>query len=178
MTELKLQRADITCSAADIVIVNLFEGVKVPGGATGALDSMLGQPISKAAQAGILTGECFEFKLLHCNTNLSTGDPYLTYVMGLGLKDELTPRRLYDLFIQALLAINAIIAWPVKVDTILHGAGIGGMTVLDSVAAIRLAVKSFNDCAATPNIITSVTVVEFNQAVHDAAAAYLKQLGQ
>ena len=45
--EVKVVSGDITKTKVDVAIVNLFEGVESPGGATGAMDRALGGGISQ-----------------------------------------------------------------------------------------------------------------------------------
>jgi len=49
-------QGNIQDADADTLIVNLFEGVKTPGGATGAVDRALNGAISEMAAAGDLRG--------------------------------------------------------------------------------------------------------------------------
>ncbi|HZW98842.1 MAG TPA: hypothetical protein VFF10_02170, partial [Trueperaceae bacterium] len=47
---------DLTTWSGDALIVNLFEGVTSPGGATGAVDKALNGQLSEAITAGDLSG--------------------------------------------------------------------------------------------------------------------------
>src|SRR4030042_1201992 len=49
----------------DLVIVNLFEGVKEPGGATGAVDRAMGGAISRAIKNGEIAGKRGETLIIH-----------------------------------------------------------------------------------------------------------------
>ena len=44
--DIKIENGNIVHSNADTIIVNLFEGVDMPGGATGAVNSALGERMS------------------------------------------------------------------------------------------------------------------------------------
>lgn len=46
--EIRVTQGDIAALAVDVVVVNLFEGVAQPGGATGAVDAALGGAITAA----------------------------------------------------------------------------------------------------------------------------------
>src|SRR5690606_27863875 len=48
---------DLTTWSGDALIVNLFEGVTSPGGATGAVDKALNGQLSEAITAGDLSGK-------------------------------------------------------------------------------------------------------------------------
>lgn len=54
---LRISNQSITAVATDAVIVNLFEGVATPAGATGAVDRALGGLTSEAISAGDITGK-------------------------------------------------------------------------------------------------------------------------
>ena len=51
IVEFQVRSGDIAESAADVVVVNLFEGVTAPSGATGAIDRALDGALSQAAEA-------------------------------------------------------------------------------------------------------------------------------
>lgn len=55
--KVEVKEGDVTNFAAPLLVVNLFEGVKHPGGATGAVDQALGGAISKALAAGEMKGK-------------------------------------------------------------------------------------------------------------------------
>ena len=68
--DIQLKQGDITDEAADLVIVNLFQGVTHPGGATGAVDRALGGAISDVIAAGDFTGKSGEdVGALHARRN-------------------------------------------------------------------------------------------------------------
>ena len=58
-------RGDIAHIASDAAIVNLFEGVQRPGGATGAVDRALGELISELIVDGEITGKRGNSVLIH-----------------------------------------------------------------------------------------------------------------
>jgi len=75
--KIELVVGDIIRHKADLVVVNLFEGVKKPGGATGAVDKAVGGAISAAIKDDVvyisdLSG--FLYAL-----NAQTGEHYWTY---------------------------------------------------------------------------------------------------
>jgi leucyl aminopeptidase len=63
--EFSVKSGDITRSSADIAVVNLFEGVTAPGGATGAIDDALGGQISTLIAQGDIRGKAGELTLIH-----------------------------------------------------------------------------------------------------------------
>ncbi len=63
--EIKVISGDITETKVDAVIVNLFEGVEHPGGATGAVDQALGGIIGQLIGEGEIKGKLNEITLIH-----------------------------------------------------------------------------------------------------------------
>ena len=63
--EIKVEHGSIEASAADTLIVNLFEGVTTPGGATGALDRALGGAVSDLIAGGDVKGKAGEVAVLY-----------------------------------------------------------------------------------------------------------------
>lgn len=118
---IKLTRGDIAHASADAVIVNLFEGVKQPGGATGAVDKQLGGLIEGLIAQGELKGELNETVVLHV-----TGKPFRkVVVVGLGKQDEFSAERARQASATALK--TAAKGETKTIATIVHGAGIGGL---------------------------------------------------
>ncbi|MYK26387.1 MAG: leucyl aminopeptidase, partial [Dehalococcoidia bacterium] len=58
--EISVVQGDISKAEADVVVVNLFEGVTSPGGATGAVDRALDGAISKLIELGDIRGKAGE----------------------------------------------------------------------------------------------------------------------
>ncbi|MBX7215307.1 MAG: hypothetical protein K1X39_14970, partial [Thermoflexales bacterium] len=108
---------------ADALIVNLFEGVQTPAGATGAIDAALGDgALGKAIALGDVRGKHGEVSVLYSNGRLAAPR---VLVVGLGKQSEFTPDRAR----QAMgIAIRKAAALGCKtVATIAHGAGLGGL---------------------------------------------------
>src|SRR3989304_5140686 len=55
--KIELVVGDILRHKADMLVVNLFEGVKTPGGATGAVDAAIGGAITAAIRDGDFQGK-------------------------------------------------------------------------------------------------------------------------
>ena len=112
----------ITDFAGDLMIVNLFQDVKSPGGATGAVDKKTGGLISKLIAQGEISGKLGEITLLHhCET--LKADKVL--MVGLGKQDEFD----YDSIRKAAAAAikKAAKVRAKHVGTVVHGAGLGGI---------------------------------------------------
>jgi len=121
--EVRVQQGNIAEAAVDAVVVNLFEGVTHPGGATGAVDAKIGGLIRRLIAAGEFKGELKETAVLHV-----TGAPYRkVVVVGLGKAEEFTLERVRQV---SATGVKAALKGDVKkVATIVHGAGIGGLDV-------------------------------------------------
>ena len=63
--EIKVISGDITQQKVGAIIVNLFEGVTAPDGATGAVDRSFDGAISRLTQEGEINGKEGEMTLLH-----------------------------------------------------------------------------------------------------------------
>jgi leucyl aminopeptidase len=120
--ELLVQQGDLAQTACDVLIVNLFEGVTAPGGATGAVDRALGGWISEQiAQQGFKgkAGSVLEFP------TFGTIPAKRVVVVGLGKAEAFTldgVRRAAGTAIAAAKKAKAV-----TVATLLHGAGIAGL---------------------------------------------------
>ncbi len=117
-----VEQGDISGVHTDAIVVNLFEGVTAPGGATGAVDGALGGAIGALIGAGDIRGKLGELTLVHSLDRLAS--PRVV-VVGLGKADDLSVDKLRDLagdlarYLRGLRVKSAA--------TIVYGAGIGGL---------------------------------------------------
>lgn len=129
--DIQLKQANITEVTADLIVVNLFQGVTHPGGATGAADRALGGAISDVIAGGDFTGKSGEALVLY--TRGAIPAPRVL-VVGLGESAK------FDL--AAVRAASATAARKARdlgaktVATIVHGAGIGGLDPAGAAAAL------------------------------------------
>ncbi|PJF47346.1 MAG: leucyl aminopeptidase [Candidatus Thermofonsia Clade 3 bacterium] len=115
---------------ADAVIVNLFEGVTAPGGATGAVDAALGSSdgvsgngaISKLIQLGDFTGKLNEVAVVY-TAGLIPAPRVI--VAGLGTREQFTLDRARQASGSAVRKARDLGCR--RVATIVHGSGIGGL---------------------------------------------------
>ncbi|MEX0782005.1 MAG: leucyl aminopeptidase [Dehalococcoidia bacterium] len=120
--EIRVEPGDIATSGADVLVVNLFEGVTAPGGGTGALDSALQGAISQLIRQGDIRGKSGELTMIHTLGKIAA--PRVV-VAGLGKQAE------FD--IDAVRNLGANLARFLRkpgiktVATLCHGAGIGGL---------------------------------------------------
>jgi len=118
--EVKVIAGDITSVEVDAIVVNLFEGVKLPGGATGAVDKALDGAITKLIEQGEIKGKLNEISIIH---SLGKIPARVVVVAGLGKQSDFTLDKIRALtaeFCHSLRKLNCQ-----RIATIVHGAGVG-----------------------------------------------------
>ena len=76
---------DISVRDTDAIVVNLFEGVTSPGGATGAVDGALDGAITSLIDDGEITGKRGEVTIIHTLGKIA---PARVVVVGLGKSSD------------------------------------------------------------------------------------------
>ena len=120
--KIDVQSVDIIGIDTPALVVNLFRGVKKPGGATGAVDKALGGVITQLIEDGEIKGSTGETTLIH---TLGKIKPSRVLVAGLGTQDK------FD--VQVVRRVSAEVVRFLRrkgissAATIAHGAGIGGL---------------------------------------------------
>ncbi len=131
--KVEVKEGDVTNFAAPLLVVNLFEGVKHPGGATGAVDQALGGAISKALAAGEMKGKLGQTLLFYTYEKIPAER---VLVVGLGESDKFGPEETRRVAAAALWAAEKL---SIKdMATIVHGAGIGGIEPQSAAEATAL----------------------------------------
>jgi leucyl aminopeptidase len=120
--EINVRTGDIVRQRTKAIVVNLFEGVKKPGGATGAIDKALGGAITQLIAEGEIKGKYGEMTLIHTLDRLPSPR---VLVVGLGKESEFRLDKVRDLTASALRYLRRLGAS--SVATIVHGAGVGGL---------------------------------------------------
>ncbi len=120
--EIQVQAADVTTYAGDALVVNLFEGVSAPGGATGAVDRVLGGILSDLIVRRSITGKMGEHALVHTMGRLPVRS---VLMVGLGKKETFSPEAVRTATAVALRALRA--GGARQVGSIVHGGGSGGL---------------------------------------------------
>jgi leucyl aminopeptidase len=120
--DIKILNKSILDFDGDLIIVNLFEGVKIPGGATGAVDRAIKGAISGLIEKGEIKGKLGETTVFH---TLGRIKPAKVMVVGLGKSDAFGMEEIRKASGAAAAAARRSRAR--KVATIAHGAGIGSM---------------------------------------------------
>jgi leucyl aminopeptidase len=129
--EIKVQSGDIAQFQAGAIVVNLFEGVTTPGGATGAVDRALGGAISALIRDGDIRGKLGEFSVVHSFGKLASAR---VVVAGLGKQSEFSLEKLRNLSADLARYLRGLRLKDAAVIT--HGAGIGGMDAAACAEAI------------------------------------------
>jgi len=120
--EIKVVAGDITALPAQAAIVNLFEGVEHPGGATGAVDQALDGAISRLIAEGEIKGKLSEVTIIHTLGKIA---PARVVVVGLGKQEGFNLDKIRAVAAGALKRLRRI--GIERVTTITHGAGIAGL---------------------------------------------------
>jgi leucyl aminopeptidase len=131
MLKITVQTGDITTEAFDAVVVNLFEGVSVPSGATGAMDRALEGAISALIADGEVRGREGEATVLH---TLGMVPTKRVVVAGLGRRERFgtdTVRTVSAVAARTLRRLNVK-----RAASIVHGAGIGGLDPASAAQAL------------------------------------------
>lgn len=118
--KIEVKLGDVANVATPLLIVDLFKGVKTPGGATGAVDGALDGAISKSIAAGEIEGKLGETLVIHTMGKIGAER---VLVVGLDEREKFGSE-------EARRAAAAAVWTTEKLSikeaaTIVHGAGIG-----------------------------------------------------
>lgn len=121
--ELGVEKGLLEETPANVLVLNLFEGVKIPAGATGSIDIALDGLISKfvIAREGF-DGKFGSMYVLPTNGRIAAEK---VLIVGMGKVKEFTPNRLRELAAKVIKKCQKMCNAK-KVISVLHGAGIGG----------------------------------------------------
>ena len=129
--DIRVSAGDIAAAQADVIVVNLFEGVTSPGGATGAVDRALNGAITRLIALGDIRGRSGEVTTIHTDGKIPAPR---VIVAGLGKSEA------FD--VDAVRNLSANLARSLRkpaikdVATIVHGAGIGALDLAACAQAI------------------------------------------
>ena len=168
--KLEIMRGDIARITSDAAIVNLFDGVKTPGGATGAVDDALGGLISDLISDGEITGKKGNNVLIHTPEGRYGGFvPKRVLVMGLGPSHEFGLGEIREI---SAVAANRLKSIAKSATTIVHGAGIGGIDTSAAAQALAegsiVGTYSFNKYKQSSknsgSRLETLNIIEFDDA--------------
>jgi leucyl aminopeptidase len=177
---IRVERASLTAVRTPLLVVNLFEGVDEPSGATGAVNDALGGLIARLIADGEIRGSLGEMTIVHNQGERSRLAADRVAVVGLGKRD--------DLDLEALRVASATAARKARdlglgrFATVLHGAGAGGLdsrlaakTVLEASLLSQYSYVHYKTPPETPRpTLDEIVVVERDDdraEVIEAAAA-------
>ncbi len=129
--KINVEVGDIARWEDEVVVVNLFEGVDHPGGATGAVDAAIGHQITAMIATGDITGKFKEVTVFPSFDRIA-GNRVM--VVGLGRRDEFTLDRVRE--VSAAAALKAREMGRRTFATIVHGAGVGDLALGDAAEAV------------------------------------------
>ncbi len=129
--DVRVESGDITKRESPCVVVNLFEGITSPGGATGAVDTALTGMISELIASGDIRGKWGELTLIHTFGRIAAAR---VLVAGLGKSNEFSIDRVRDLSANVARFLRG--KRIAQAATIAHGAGIGGLDAAACAQAI------------------------------------------
>jgi len=120
--KVKVEKKSILDIEADAIVVNLFEGVKLPGGVTGIVDKAYKNVISDF----VIKHEKFEGKYGEIYTLPLVKENIKIFILGLGNAEDFSLTKVRNLNAKLIKNINKNKNIK-KVVSILHGAGIAGL---------------------------------------------------
>jgi len=129
--EINVQVGAIQGVSSDLIVVNLFQGVEQPVGATGVVDSALGGAIRDLIAAGDFKGKAEELVLLYSRGAIPAKR---VLVVGLGAQEEFSVdvvRR-----VAAVAARKARELGVTRYHSIVHGAGTAGLDPAEAAQAV------------------------------------------
>ncbi|MBI2170662.1 MAG: leucyl aminopeptidase [Chloroflexi bacterium] len=129
--DIKAVAGNVTTLSTPALIVNLFQGVTQPGGATGAVDAALDGAITRLISDGEITGKQGDLTLIHTLGKLPA---QRVIVAGLGKVEKFSPEVVRQVMGSTSRHIRGLGIR--RFATIAHGAGIGGMDAAPSGQAI------------------------------------------
>ena len=130
--KIRVVRNDVATIKTPALVVNLFDGVKKPGGATGAVDKALDGAISQLIKDGEIKGKKGETTLIHTFGKIPAAR---VIVLGLGKRESFTTNTVREISASSSRYLRKL--GVTKAATIAHGAGIGGLDPLGMRASNR-----------------------------------------
>jgi leucyl aminopeptidase len=128
--ELKVEVGRIEECKADTIIVNLFESVTHPGGATGAVDQAANGAIQEIISNGDFSGKMGEVAVIYPRGAIAAKR---VLIVGLGKREKFdleAVRKASGIAIKRARDLGAK-----EVASIVHGSGIGGLDVIEAAEA-------------------------------------------
>ncbi len=131
--KIKVVCSALTDVACDLLVVNEFEGVKHPGGATGAVDKALNGLVTEMSACGELSGKIDSVPVVHTQGKIKAKH---VAIAGLGPREDFDADKVRTVAASVMKKAKEIKARTIA--TIVHGAGSG---FLDPKLAARSVVE-------------------------------------
>ncbi len=128
---IEVRQGAIQEQETELIVVNLFEGVTEPGGATHAVDQALGGRIREVLSWGDFRGKLNETTLLYPDAGFPARR---LLIVGLGKQDEFDLDKVRQA--SATAARRARSLGVTEYATIVHGAGAAGLDAADAAQAL------------------------------------------
>jgi len=174
--EIQVVSGDVTFVQCDALIVNLFEGVQEPGGATGAIDRALDGQIGALIRAGEIKGKVAETTVIHCHGRLPAER---VIVAGLGRREDFSLEVTHKA--AGAAARTATRKGCRRLASILHGAGAGmldagraAQAVVEGVAIGVFDVGAYKTADREPSDVETLTLIESDASKARQARAGVK----
>jgi len=129
--DVRVAVGDIAAWKDEVVVVNLFEGVTRPGGATGAVDKAMGGAISHLIASGDVKGK---FKATFVLPTFGKILGARIFVVGLGTRNGFGTNRIREVSAKVVNRVSKL--GLTSLSTIVHGAGIGGVDLAEASEAV------------------------------------------
>ena len=167
--KLQVKAGDITEQEVDAIVVNVFEGVSQPEGATKSVNTAIKDIITSLIETGEVRGKSGELTLIHTQNSIK---PKRVLVAGLGPKEKFNQDSIRSISGGIVRFLNAK---KIKTySTVLHGGGEGGIKTAVAARSIAegtiLGAYKFSEHKSKKQkqYIEQVTVVEMdNSKVND-----------
>jgi leucyl aminopeptidase len=157
----------------ELIVVNLFEGIEQPAGATGAVDQAIGGAIRQAIADGDFVGKRGQTAVFYPQGTIPA--PRVVLV-GLGPQEAFSPQVVRE--IAAAAAQRARELGVSSFSSIVHGAGAGGLTVEAAAQAVvegtilgLYRYRELKSQAPDRADVETFTLVEFNAEAMAAVEA-------
>lgn len=169
-------RGDIAEREDPAIVVNLFEGVTQPAGATGAVDQALDGAVSDLIEQGDITGKKGNNVLIYSLGKLKSKR---VVVAGLGKSEDFDANSAREVHagVARFLRTRGVDGYA----TILHGAGVGGLETSEAAQAaaegLVLGLYSFDKykSGADSRSVDAVNIVEFDSGKVAAVEAGVRR---
>src|SRR5918911_3561994 len=168
--EIALQAGSLLEVETPLLVVNLFEGVGEPGGATGAVDQALGGLLRRLIEQREIRGELGQVVVVHNpgGASASSGQAVAAErvaVVGLGKRDEF---GLEAVRVASAAAVRKARELRIaELASVAHGAGTGGLEFGEALRAVAEAgllanydYRRYKTQGESPTEVRRLTIVE------------------